>query len=159
MLTPDKQPCGTMSAVQVLIDNLYILMFAVVTNYGGLPIIVHINSCNSTSKIASNLVYTKTNVIDSSIQHLAQHMVYHTERGSKDERWACKWRAVENQRYIQVQVHAAHTTYEYKHTQCNHSVTDTLGTEKQFAIQRVRLFRGYFTRIANYMDPQSSLLI
>jgi hypothetical protein len=33
------------------------------------------------------------------------------------------------------------------------TVTDTLGPENQFAVQRFPLFRGYFMCIAIYLDP------
>ena len=45
------------------------------------------------------------------------------------------------------------------HIQRNLSITDTLGTEKQFVIQRFPLFRGYFTRTAIYLDPQKQSAI
>ena len=36
----------------------------------------------------------------------------------------------------------------------NLSITDTLGPEKQFVIQRFPLFRGYYICIAIHLDPQ-----
>ena len=36
---------------------------------------------------------------------------------------------------------------------------DTLGPEKQFAIQRFPLFRGYFVCIAIYLVPQKQSVI
>jgi hypothetical protein len=41
------------------------------------------------------------------------------------------------------------------HLWWNLSITDTLGTEKQFAIQRLPLLRGYFTCMSIYLDPQA----
>ena len=41
------------------------------------------------------------------------------------------------------------------HRQCNLSITDTLGTVKQFALQRYPLFRGYFIYIVIYLDHKS----
>ena len=42
--------------------------------------------------------------------------------------------------------------------QWNLSITDTLGPEKQFVIQKFPLFKGYFICTIIYPDPQSSLL-
>ena len=38
--------------------------------------------------------------------------------------------------------------------QWNLSITDTLGTEKQFVIQRFPLFRGCFVYMVVHSDPQ-----
>jgi hypothetical protein len=43
--------------------------------------------------------------------------------------------------------------------QWNLSITDTLGPEKQFVVQRFPLFRGYFICIAIYLDPQKQSVI
>ena len=43
--------------------------------------------------------------------------------------------------------------------QWNLCITDTLGTEKQFAVQRFPLFRGYFIHIAIYLDPEKQSVI
>ena len=43
--------------------------------------------------------------------------------------------------------------------QWNLSTTHSLGPEKQFAIQRFLLFRGYFTCIAICLDPQKQSVI
>ena len=39
------------------------------------------------------------------------------------------------------------------------SIIDTLGTEKQFVIQRFPLFRGCFICTAIYLDPQKQSVI
>ena len=44
--------------------------------------------------------------------------------------------------------------YVHKYVQWNFSMTGTLGTEKQFVVQRFPLFRGYFTQTAIYLDQQ-----
>ena len=49
--------------------------------------------------------------------------------------------------------------YAYIYIQWNLSITDALGTEKQFDIQRFPLFRGYFTHITTYLDPQKQSVI
>ena len=49
--------------------------------------------------------------------------------------------------------------HTHNHVQWNLSTTDTLGTEKQFAIQKFPLFRGYFICIAMYLDPQKQSVI
>ena len=46
-----------------------------------------------------------------------------------------------------------------EHIQKNLSMTDTLGPEKQVAIQRFPLFRSYFICIAIYLDPQKQSVI
>ena len=43
--------------------------------------------------------------------------------------------------------------------QLNLSITDTLGPEKQFVIQRFPLFRGYLISIAISLDPQKQSVI
>ena len=43
--------------------------------------------------------------------------------------------------------------------QWNLSITDTLGPEKQFAIQRFPLFRGCFTYRAIYLVPPKQFVI
>ena len=43
--------------------------------------------------------------------------------------------------------------------QWNLSITDTLGTEKQFVIQRFPLFRGCFIYMAIHSDPQKQSVI
>ena len=37
--------------------------------------------------------------------------------------------------------------------------THTLGTEKQFVVQRFTLFRSYFTHITIYLDPQKQSFV
>ena len=55
--------------------------------------------------------------------------------------------------YIRTHMHALYII------QWNLSITDALGTEKQFVIQRFPLFRGYFTHITTYLDPQGQSVI
>ena len=45
------------------------------------------------------------------------------------------------------------------HLQWDLSITDTLGPEKQFVIQRFPLFRGYLACTAIYLDPQKQSVI
>ena len=44
---------------------------------------------------------------------------------------------------------------EVYYIQRNLSITDTLGPDEQFAIQRFPLFRGYFTCATIYLVPQN----
>ena len=47
----------------------------------------------------------------------------------------------------------------HSNLQWNLSITDTLGPEKRFVIQRFPLFRGYFICTAIYLDPQKQSVI
>ena len=63
--------------------------------------------------------------------------------------------AVMNDSTVSLYTHSQHTGQ----TQGDASITDALGTEKQFVIQRLPLFKGYFIHTAIYLDSQKQSVI
>ena len=59
----------------------------------------------------------------------------------------------------QLQTYRCKCKHTLTNIQWDLSITDTLGTEKQFVIQRFPLFRGYFIRPAIYLVPQKQSVI